>query len=183
MLPHLNKSQQQKKRRHHTNKHTKHHTALVMPRMLIVQVSGVVLESLFPSFVGANLPHLWDDQAEVLREMEGSFLGVATPWCHHSQFLGVTVLSRSSDFKKNYQKFHGLRHDIVLEVHQAYLLPWHVPLFYFPNAWFCSWKGRRLSFEMKKNDRNARYSPLRRSILPPGTRHPPLLLSPLYIWY
>ena len=65
--------------------------------MLIVQICIVVLEGLFPGLVFTNLPHFRDDQAEVLREMQGSFLGVATPRCHHPQFLGITVLSGSTD--------------------------------------------------------------------------------------
>ena len=52
----------------------------------------VFLKRPLPVFVVANIPQLWDDQAEVFSEWQGSLFRVATPRCNHPQLLAVTVL-------------------------------------------------------------------------------------------
>ena len=118
--------------------------------MLIVQICIVVLEGLFPGLVFTNLPHFWNDQAEVLREMQGSFLGVATPRCPHPQFLGITVLSGSTD-------------DQILW-NLARLTSWHCfrgppslssamssPAFLLPHDLVLFWKEKTIWFEISQS--------------------------------
>ena len=145
------------------HKHTEHNIALVKQWMVIVEISIVVLEGLFPIFVFANLPHFWDNQTEVLWEMESSLLRIVTPRCHHPQMLGITVLWRSIDDKiwsgvPRLTSWHCFRGPPSLSSAMA------SPSFLFPHDLVLFWEGKTISFEKSSEEEIfQRFSPPRRS--------------------
>ena len=56
----------------------------------------VILKSLLPVIVRADIPQLEDDQAEVLCQSQSSLFGVAASRSHHPELLAVAILKEKA---------------------------------------------------------------------------------------
>ena len=56
----------------------------------------VILKSLLPVIVRADIPQLEDDQAEVFSQSQSSLLGVAAARGHHPELLAVAILKEKA---------------------------------------------------------------------------------------
>ena len=69
----------------------------------------VILKSLLPVIVRADIPQLEDDQAEVFSQSQSSLLGVAASRSHHPELLAVAILKEKAVYHHLEQRWERVQ--------------------------------------------------------------------------
>ena len=73
----------------------------------------VILKSLLPVIVRADIPQLEDDQAEVFSQSQSSLLGVAASRSHHPELLAVAILKEKAVYHHLGQRWERVQYIVV----------------------------------------------------------------------
>ena len=73
----------------------------------------VILKSLLPVIVPADIPQLEDDQAEVFSQSQSSLLGVAASRSHHPELLAVAILKEKAVYHHLEQRWERVQYIVV----------------------------------------------------------------------